>query len=169
MDSAAITHILFDLIAAILIVAGIAGAVVPMLPGLPLIFGGLWILAAVDRYQHVGRGWLIVIACIAAIGLALDFGAAALGAKRSGASPQAVSGALIGTVVGIFFGLPGLLLGPFAGALIGELAAGRGLERSTHVGFATWIGLIFGTVAKLAASIMMVVVFAAAWWWNRQP
>jgi uncharacterized protein len=167
MDAAAITHLLLNVIAAILVIVGLAGAVVPMLPGIPLIFGGLWILAGVDRYQHVGRGWLIGIASIAVIGLALDFGAAALGAKRIGASPQAVSGALLGTVVGLFFGLPGLLLGPFLGALIGELAAGRSLERSTHVGIAAWIGLIFGTVIKLTASIMMVVLFAAAWWWNR--
>jgi uncharacterized protein len=161
--------LLLNGIAAVLIIVGLAGAVVPMLPGIPLIFGGLWIVAGVDHYQHVGRGWLIGIAIIASIGLGLDFGAAALGAKRVGASAQAVSGALIGTIVGLFFGLPGLLLGPFVGALVGELVAGRSLQRSTHVGIAAWIGLIFGTVIKLAASIMMVVVFAAAWWWNRQP
>jgi uncharacterized protein len=166
MDTVAATHILLNVIAAVLVIVGLAGAVVPMLPGIPLIFGGLWIASAADHYQHVGRGWLIAIACIAALGLALDFGAAALGAKRIGASPRAISGALIGTVVGLFFGLPGLLFGPFIGALLGELAAGRSLERSTHVGIAAWIGLIFGTVVKLAASIMMVVLFAAAWWWN---
>jgi uncharacterized protein len=168
MDTPAVTHLLFNVIAAVLIIVGLAGAVVPMLPGIPLIFGGLWILAGADHYQHVGRGWLIGIASIAAFGLALDFGAAALGAKRIGASPQAVSGALVGTIVGLFFGLPGLLFGPFLGALIGELAAGRSLQRSTHVGVAAWIGLIFGTLIKLVASIVMVVLFAAAWWWNRQ-
>jgi uncharacterized protein len=166
MNSTAIYHTLFDVIAAILIAVGLAGAVVPLLPGIPLIFGGLWMLAAIDHYRHVGSGWLIVIACVAAFGLALDFAAAALGAKRIGASPQAISGALIGTIVGIFFGIPGLIFGPFVGALIGELAAGRGLERSAQVGFAAWIGLIFGTVAKVATSIMMVVLFAAVWWWR---
>ena len=160
---------LLNAIAAILIVVGLAGAVVPMLPGIPLIFGGLWIVAAADHYRHVGSGWLIAIACVAVFGLAMDFGAAALGAQRVGASARAVSGALIGTVVGIFFGIPGLIFGPFAGALIGELSVGRGLERSARVGFATWIGLIFGTVAKVATSIIMIVLFAAAWWWNRQP
>jgi uncharacterized protein YqgC (DUF456 family) len=169
MDPAAVTHIVLNIVAVVLIAVGLAGAVVPMLPGIPLIFGGLWIAAAADHYRHVGGGWLIAIACVAAFGLALDFGAAALGAKRIGASAQAVSGALIGTVVGIFFGIPGLVFGPFVGALIGELSVGRSLERSAHVGFATWIGLIFGTVAKVATSIMMVVLFAAAWWWNRQP
>ena len=140
-----------------------------MLPGIPLIFGGIWLAAAVDRYQHVGSGWLIGIGIIAAVGLSLDLPAAALGAKRVGASTQAVSGALIGTLIGLFLGIPGLIFGPFLGALMGELSAGGSVLRSSHVGIATWIGLILGTVIKLAASIMMVVLFAAAWWWNRQP
>jgi hypothetical protein len=147
----------------------LAGAVVPMLPGIPLIFGGIWLAAAVDHYQHVGVGWLVGIGSIAAVGMVLDLTAAALGAKRIGASAQAISGALIGTLIGLFLGIPGLIFGPFVGALMGELAAGGSLQRSTHVGVAAWIGLIFGTLIKLAASIMMVVLFAAAWWWNRNP
>jgi uncharacterized protein len=159
-------HVFLYSIAAVLILVGLAGAVIPMLPGIPIIFGGIWLAAGVDHYQHVSSGWLIGIGIIAAVGLLLDFAAAALGAKRVGASGQAVAGALLGTVIGLFFGIPGLVFGPFVGALIGELIAGRDLERSTHVGIATWVGLIFGTLMKLAASIMMVVLFAAAWWWN---
>ncbi len=82
-----------------------------------------------------------------------------------GASPQAAWGALAGTVIGLFFGLPGLLLGPFSGALIGELAAGNGIFRSTHVGLSAWFGLIFGTMFKLASSLVMVALFGAGWWW----
>jgi uncharacterized protein len=163
------THLSLNILAAALIFAGLAGAVVPMLPGIPLIFGGIWLASAVDHYQHVGPAWLIGIGSIAAFGVVLDLTAAALGAKRIGASAQAVSGALIGTLVGLFLGIPGLIFGPFLGALLGELSAGRSLPRSTHVGVAAWIGLIFGTLIKLAASIMMVVLFAAAWWWHRQP
>lgn len=159
-------HVFLYFIAAILILVGLAGAVIPMLPGIPIIFGGIWLAAAADHYNHVGSGWLIGIGIIAAAGLLLDLAAAALGAKRVGASAQAVAGALIGTVIGLFLGIPGLIFGPFAGALLGELSAGRDLPRSAHVGFATWAGLIFGTLMKLAASIIMVVLFAAAWWWN---
>jgi uncharacterized protein len=159
--------IFLETIAAVLIALGLAGAIVPMLPGIPMIFGGIWLIAGVDRYRHLGLWWLLGIAAVGAIGLMVDLAAGALGAKRVGASPQAVTGALIGTLIGFFFGLPGLLLGPFLGAIFGELSAGRSLSRSTEVGLAAWVGLIFGTIVKLVASIVMVAMFAAGWWWNR--
>jgi hypothetical protein len=92
----------------------------------------------------------------------LDFVAGLLGAKRVAASTAALWGAIVGTVVGMFFGLPGLLLGPFLGALAGELRAGGSVTRSTHVGIATWMGLLFGTLAKLALSFTMLAIFAGA-------
>jgi uncharacterized protein YqgC (DUF456 family) len=159
--------ILLYVIAAALIVVGLVGAIVPALPGIPLIFGGIWLIAGVDRYRHVGLWWLLGIAVVGAIGLTLDLLAGALGAKRAGASKQAVWGALVGTVIGLFFGLPGLLLGPFVGAALGELAAGNSILRSTDAGMSAWFGLIFGTIIKLVSSLMMVALFGAVWWWNR--
>jgi uncharacterized protein YqgC (DUF456 family) len=152
--------------AATLILTGLVGAVVPVLPGIPLIFAGIWIIAAVDEYRHLGLWWLVGIALVGAVGLTVDLVAGALGTKRVGASGKAVWGALLGTVVGLFFGLPGLLLGPFVGAVLGELAAGSSVRRSTHVGASASIGLIFGAVVKLVASLMMVALFGAGWWWN---
>jgi uncharacterized protein YqgC (DUF456 family) len=154
-------------IGAILIVAGLVGAVVPALPGIPLMFAGIWLIARVDQYRHLGLWWLVGIALVGAVGLTIDLVAGALGATRVGASRRAVGGALLGTVIGLFFGLPGLLLGPFFGAVLGELAAGNSVLRSTHVGVGTWIGLIFGTLIKMVASLTMVALFAAGWWWNR--
>jgi uncharacterized protein YqgC (DUF456 family) len=154
-------------IAAALIAVGLVGAVVPILPGIPLIFGGIWLIAGTDHYRHLGLWWLVAIALIGTAGLLMDLLAGALGAKRVGASPRAVWGALLGTVVGIFFGLPGLILGPFLGALLGELAGGNSVLCSAHVGVGTWVGLLFGTIIKLVASLMMVSLFGAAWWWNR--
>jgi uncharacterized protein len=101
------------------------------------------------------------------VGLALDLVAGALGVKRVGASKQAVWGALAGTLIGLFLGLPGLLLGPFVGAVLGELSAGNGVQRSTQVGVSAWVGLIFGTLFKLVSSLMMVAMLGAAWWWKR--
>jgi uncharacterized protein len=160
-------HILLYLIAAALIVSGLVGAVVPALPGIPLLFGGIWLIAGVDRYRHLGLGWLLGIAAVGAVGLTIDLLAGALGAKRVGASKQAVWGALVGTVIGLGFGLPGLLLGPFIGAVVGELAAGKNVVRSAHAGAGTWFGLIFGTVIKLVSSLIMVGLSGAGWWWNR--
>jgi len=156
-------------IATALIVVGLAGAMVPALPGIPLIFGGIWLIAYLDRYHHIGLGWLLGIAGVGAVGLTFDLLAGALGAKRMGASKPAVWGALAGTVIGLLFGLPGLLLGPFFGAVLGELAAGSSVLRSTHVGVSAWLGLIFGTIIKLGSSLTMVALFGAGWWWNRGP
>ena len=160
-------HLTLSVAGAFLILVGLAGAVVPLLPGIPMIFAGIWLIAGADHYQHVGSGWLIGLACVGGLGVILDLLAAALGAKRVGASQRAVWGALVGTLIGLFFGLPGLLLGPFVGALIGELSAGQSMQRSARVGIGAWFGLIFGTLAKLAASFMMVALFSFAWWLNR--
>lgn len=154
--------IALDVLAAVLIVAGLIGTVLPILPGIPMIFGGIWLAAAVDGYRHVGSGWLIILGVMAALGLLVDFLAASMGAKRVGASPQAVWGAMFGTLAGLFFGLPGLLLGPFIGALVGEFASGKSVLRSAHVGVATWLGLLFGTLVKLVISFMMIGLFGFA-------
>jgi uncharacterized protein YqgC (DUF456 family) len=154
-------------VSAVLVAAGLIGAILPALPGIPLILGGIWLAAGVDHYKHLGFWWLLGIAIVGVVGMTMDFLAGALGAKRVGASARAVWGAVLGTVIGLFFGLPGLLLGPFLGAMLGELAAGNSILRSTHVGINAWIGLIFGTMIKLVASVTMVALFGAAWWWNR--
>jgi len=152
------------LLAIALIVAGLIGSVLPMLPGIPAIFGGIWLAAAVDEYRHLGTAWLLGIAAVGCVGLSMDFIAGSLGAQKVGASKQAVWGASIGTVVGMFFGIPGLILGPFLGALAGELSSGNSVLRSTHVGVGTWIGLLFGTLVKIAASLVMVAMAAFGWW-----
>jgi uncharacterized protein YqgC (DUF456 family) len=154
--------LLWYALAAILIIVGIAGAILPALPGVPLVFAGMWLAAAADKYALIGVGTLVLLGVLAAIAVILDFVAGILGAKRVAATGKALWGAMIGTIVGIFFGLPGLLLGPFIGALVGEASAGATLQRSTHVGIATWIGLLFGTVAKIGLSFTMLGIFVAA-------
>ena len=149
-------------LAALLMIGGLAGNILPALPGIPMIFGGIWLAAAVDDYQRVGTGWLLAIGALGAFGVAVDFIAGAAGAKRVGASRTALWGATLGTIVGMFFGLAGLLLGPFVGALAGELASGNSVLRSTHVGIGTWLGLLFGTLVKLVISLLMLGLFGFA-------
>jgi uncharacterized protein YqgC (DUF456 family) len=149
-----------------LILGGLIGTVLPTLPGIPMIFGGLWLAAALDDYQHLGVSWLIVLGVLAAFGVAMDFIAASLGAKRVGASSMAIWGASIGTFIGMFFGIPGLILGPFVGALAGELISSKSVLRSAHVGIGTWLGLLFGTLVKLVLSVVMVALAAGVWLLN---
>lgn len=144
------------LLAAILIIGGVAGAILPVLPGIPMIFGGIWLAAAVDEYQHIGWAWLIAIGIVGAVGVALDFISASLGAKKIGATPRALWGAGIGTTIGMFFGIPGLIIGPFAGAVAGELSSGQSILRSAHVGVSTWVGMLVGMLAKVVISFLMI-------------
>ncbi len=146
-----------------LVTVGLAGTVLPMLPGAPLVFGGLWLAAWIDGYTRVGPWTIGVLGVLVLLAIAMDFIASALGAQRVGASRQAIIGSVIGSVVGLFFGLLGLLLGPFIGAVIGELMARRDMQQATTVGIATWIGLLFGTIAKLALSLTMIGVFVFAY------
>ena len=149
-------------LATLLIVGGMAGAVLPTLPGIPMIFGGIWLTAAVDQYRHLGMWWLLIIGALGGIGVIVDFIASALGARRVGASRLALWGASLGTLFGMFLGVPGLLFGPFFGALLGELASGNSVLRSAHVGVGTWLGLLFGTLLKLVISFVMVGLFGLA-------
>ncbi len=155
-------NLLWYVVAAVLILVGIAGAVVPALPGVPMVFAGMWLAASVDGYSLIGTPTLILLGILAGLAVLIDFVAGILGARRVAASRRALWGAMIGTFVGMFFGLAGLLLGPFIGALLGEASAGGTVRRSTEVGVATWIGLLFGTVAKVGLSFTMLGVFVAA-------
>jgi uncharacterized protein YqgC (DUF456 family) len=126
-------------------------------------FAGMLIAGWIDDFQRIGWITLTVLGILTAIAVIVDFAASVLGVKRVGASRLAMWGALIGTVVGLFFGLPGLLFGPFIGAVAGELATHGGISQAGRVGVATWLGLLFGTLAKLAIACAMLGVFALAY------
>jgi uncharacterized protein len=153
---------LLYLIAALLILVGLAGTVLPALPGLPIVFGGMLLAAWAGDFQTIG-GWTIaVLALLTLLALALDFVAGLLGAKRVGASKLALVGAALGTIVGLFFGLLGLVLGPFVGAVLGELAHGREAGTAAKVGVATWLGMVVGAVMKLTLAFVMLGIFLLA-------
>ncbi len=155
--------VLLWLLVVVLVVVGIAGTVLPALPGVPLVFAGLLLAAWIDGFTKVGWLPLMILGLLTALSFVVDFAATALGARRVGATKLAIAGALVGTVIGIFLGLPGLILGPFVGAVAGELISNRDLPRAGKVGLGTWIGMVFGTAAKLALAFSMLGIFAAAW------
>jgi uncharacterized protein YqgC (DUF456 family) len=106
---------------------------------------------------------LIVIGVLAAASYGVDFAASALGAKRLGASTRAMIGAGLGTLLGLFFGLPGIVVGPFVGAVAGELTVHRDWRRAGRVGIAAWIGFVIGTAVKVAIAFVMVGLFLLAY------
>ena len=159
---------LYYLIATAMIVVGLIGTVLPALPGLPLMFGGMLVAAWTDVFNNVPSWVLVLLGLLTLLSLAIDFWATALGAKRVGASRSAIIGAMLGTLAGLFFGPLGLLLGPFAGALVGELLHRRSLDRAhigdaAKIGLGTWIGILFGVVLKLGLAFTMLGIFAMAW------
>ncbi len=156
------TQLLLWLLAAILIAVGFAGLILPMLPGIPLVFAGLVLLAWAEDFAYVGWGTLAVLGLLALLSYAVDFLASALGAKRFGASPRAIVGAALGAVVGLFFGLPGIVLGPFVGALIAEFSQRASVGAATRAGVGAVLGLVFGALLKVALAFAMIGVFVAA-------
>jgi uncharacterized protein YqgC (DUF456 family) len=151
------------ILAIILMIVGALGIVLPALPGVPLIYAGMVLAASIDDFQRIGWITLTILGLLTLIGFIVDFAASAMGAKRVGASARAVWGAVIGTVVGLFFGIPGLILGPFIGAVIGEITVHGKVGTAGKVGLATWIGLLFGTLFKLAIAFSMLGIFLFAY------
>lgn len=150
-------------LAALLVAIGMAGIILPALPGVPVIFGGMLLAAWADGFEQVGAFTLVMLGVLTVLSLGADLLATALGAKRVGASRLALVGAVIGTFVGLFFGLPGLLVGPFAGALVGELIHGRQVGQAARVGVGTWFGILLGVALKIGLAFAMIGLFALAW------
>lgn len=150
-------------LALVLVLAGLAGTFLPALPGAPLVFAGFLLAAWIDGFQKVGWITLTVLAILMLLTFAIEFAAASMGAKRVGASKLAVAGAAVGTLVGIFFGIPGLLLGPFLGAVAGEYLSRRNWQQAGRVGIGTWVGILLGTAGKLAVIFAMVGLFVTAY------
>lgn len=150
------------LAAGLLIAIGLAGVVLPILPGIPLMFAGMWLVAWVQDFSQIGAVTLWILALLTVLSVVVDLLASVLGAQRVGASRAGLFGAAVGTVVGLFFGLPGILLGPLIGAVAGELLYRPGLHGATRVGLATWAGIVVGAVFKVAIAFIMLGLFVFA-------
>lgn len=150
------------IVAVLMILVGIAGTVLPALPGVALVFAGIALAAWIDGFTVIS-GWTVgVLALLTVIGFAVDYAAQMVSAQRAGATPLGIAGAAVGTIAGIFTGLIGLLFMPLLGAAVGEFVAHRDARRAGKVGLATWVGLLVGAVLKLAIVFTMTGIFVAA-------
>jgi hypothetical protein len=156
------TSALLWILAVALIVAGLAGTILPALPGTALVLAGIVVGAWIDDFGRVGAGTLAMVGALAVLAWVLDYVAGLLGAQKAGASRQALVGAALGTVAGLFMGLVGVLFMPLVGAAIGEYMARRDHGHALRVGVATWIGIMIGMLAKVAIAFVMSGVFVVA-------
>lgn len=156
------TASLLWLLSVALIVIGLLGTVLPALPGTALVLAGIVLGAWIDDFTRVGVFSLALVTLLAVLAWVLDYVAALLGARRAGASRQALIGAAVGTVAGLLMGLVGVLFMPLVGAAVGEYLAHRDEQRAVRVGVATWLGLLAGLLAKVVLAFSMVGVFVVA-------
>jgi uncharacterized protein YqgC (DUF456 family) len=150
-------------VAVVLVIVGLAGVVLPAIPGTMLIFAGLWLAAWSDGFVRVSVLTIVLLGVVAAATYFVDAAMMALGMKRLGTSRRAMIGAALGMALGLFFGLPGLIVGPFVGAVLGELTAHQDLRRAGRAGIAAWIGFVIGTAVKVGLAFAMVGIFLTAW------
>ena len=153
-----IVYLLWSL-AILLVLIGLAGSFLPALPGVPLVFAGLFLAAYIGNFAKIGWPTLTILGVLTCLAMLADFLATLLGAKRAGASTLALVGAAIGSILGLLSGLWGLLIFPFIGAVTGELIARQQLGQASRVGVATWLGMVIGALVKLALALTMVGVF----------
>lgn len=143
----------------IFIISGILGCVLPVIPGPPLSYIGLLLLHFTERYQFTPK-FLVIWAIITLVVYLLDYIIPAWGTKKFGGSKRGVWGSIIGLVIGMFFFPPfGIIIGPFAGAVVGELTAGKDSGLALKSGFGSFLGFLAGTLLKLIASGMMTWYF----------
>ena len=157
------------IVAILLVVVGIAGTVLPMLPGVPLVFAGLLLAAWHGGFDQVSILTIVMIGIIASMAWAVDFFASVVTAKKVGASKYALWGAGIGAVVGIAGGIVGLIIGPAIGAIIGELITHKNTSKeatskATTVGIAAGLGFVLALAIKIVLVLAMLAMFAYAYY-----
>ena len=154
---------LWTIVTLLIMAVGLAGTVLPIVPGILLIYAGYLLYGFATGWQAYGLpaivGWSVVTGFV----LLLDIYAGAIGAKRYGASRSGAQGSIVGGLIGaLAAGFPGIILGPFAGAAAGELPRGRSYREAFRSGWGTLIGFVVGSVVKIAIGLVMVGTFI--WW-----
>ena len=150
-------------IAIVLVVVGLAGVVMPAVPGTILIFAGLLLAAWSDGFVRVGVPTMVLLGVLTVVTYFVDVAMMTLGMKRLGTTRHAVAGAALGTFCRVVLRAARLMVGPFAGAMLGELTANADWRVAGRAGLAAWIGFLIGTMAKVGLAFAMVGIFVAAW------
>jgi uncharacterized protein YqgC (DUF456 family) len=146
-----------------LMLIGLAGTIIPMLPGLPIMWAGALLYAIFTGFEKIGWGYLVIFGVLTTAIQGLDYVANLYGAKKMGASGWGILGAFVGMLVGLFTGgVIGLLIGSFAGAILGEMLVGKTGKQALKAGVGTFLGFLGGTLIKFVVGCVMLGVFL----WN---
>lgn len=152
--------IIFLVLTLLLMAVGLAGTILPMIPSIPLIYGGFVLYGLATDWRDYGLGVMIVFGAVTVLIIVVDYAAGALGAKKFGASRAGMAGSVIGAVAGvIFLNLIGLVVGTFAGAVIGEVLAGRSTRDAVRSGWGAFVGFLAGSLFKLMTAVVMIATF----------
>ena len=155
--------IALTILCSVLMVVGLLGVVLPVLPGIPLSWLGLFIYALGTGFERISIATVVVFFILTVLTLVLDFAAPMLGARKYRASKLGVFGAFLGFTVGIFvLGFLGIILGPFIGAFLGELIARRKPKQALGSALGTFLGFIVGTLFKIIVILIMAGFFIAS-------
>lgn len=159
-------EVVLVILGSLCLLLGLVGCILPILPGVPLAYGGLWLLQATDKVQFSWR-FMLIWGVVTVVVQLLDFVVPVWGTKVFGGSKAGVWGSTIGLVVGLFFGPWGIVIGPFVGAVAGEILANglskdMSFEQALKAGTGSFIGLMTGTVLKLVCVGLMIYYFVAA-------
>ena len=140
------------------LVAGLAGCIVPAIPGPPLSYVALLLLQATSITNFSGK-FLLIAAAVTVVVTVIDFVLPAWGTKKWGGSRAGTIGAVFGLLLGLFFPPVGIIVGTFTGAVAGELIAGRNAKSAFRSGFGSLLGFLMGTVMKLAICLTFSYYF----------
>jgi len=153
---------LLYVLGAVALVVGLAGIVLPGLPGSLLLVGGVFLIAWAGNFAVVGWTTVAIAAVVAIAITAVDWLAGLMGAKAFGASKWAMVGGAVGLLAGLFFGIPGVLLGPAVGAFAFELVKDPNLKQAAKSGVGALLGFLVGSVVKVAFAFFLLGVLVLA-------
>ncbi len=152
--------LLFLILSSAIMLTGLAGVFLPVLPGVPLVFAGAFIYAWSTSFEVITVGNIVLFAVLTAIASAVDYVGGLITAKKYGASKYGLIGGILGGILGLIaLGIPGLIIGQLAGVILGEMYFGKQMKESFTSGFAMFVGYILGSTVKVFFAGLIVIIF----------